>query len=104
MMHSKLLENPIWSALTSAHKHLAIGDAHALRYPPEITTMAAFADLSAVTDVAWRSLGDVMQPRETIAVLFRTPPEAPSGWEIVARVEIVQMVHDQKSLPESKQA
>jgi ribosomal protein S18 acetylase RimI-like enzyme len=88
------LDNPIWSALSTTHAHYAMGDARAKRYPREITTMGAFASLSPVTPQAWESLAAAMLPRETLAVLFQTEPTAPEGFEIVARVEIVQMVRE----------
>jgi ribosomal protein S18 acetylase RimI-like enzyme len=97
------LENPIWSALTSAHAHLAEGDALARRYPREITTMGAFAELPPTAE-AWDSLARLLEPRETIAVLFSSAPGVPKGWESVREVEIVQMVHDGKTTPKAKGA
>jgi ribosomal protein S18 acetylase RimI-like enzyme len=95
------LENPIWSALSSAHAHLAEGDGLARRYPREITTMGAFAGLPPRSE-AWDSLARLLEPKETIAVLFKAAPEIPNGWETVREVEIVQMVHDGKTKTESK--
>lgn len=89
-----LLENPIWSSLTTQHRHFALGDESFKRYPREITTMGAFESLSPVPAKAWSSLSNVMQPRETIAVLFHQEPNVPTGFEIAAQVKIVQMVHD----------
>lgn len=51
---------------------------------------------------AWDAMAEWVQPRETIAVLFSQPPETPAGWDVVARAEIIQMVHDGKTLPASK--
>ncbi len=96
------LDNPIWSALTTKHAHYALGDDNAKRYPREVTTMGAFADLSNISADAWAGLAKLLQSRETIAVLFKEPPDASAGFEIVARVEIVQMVHDGKTLAASK--
>jgi ribosomal protein S18 acetylase RimI-like enzyme len=87
------LDNPIWSSLTTTHGKYAVGDGDALRYPRGITTMGAFGSLPPDAR-AWESLGKLLEPRETIAVLFRTPVEVDPGWEIVRRVEIMQMVHD----------
>jgi ribosomal protein S18 acetylase RimI-like enzyme len=93
------LENPIWNALTSAHAHLAEGDGLAKRYPRKITTMGAFGELPA-TPEAWDSLAGLLQPKETIAVLFKSAPEVPNGWEGVREVDIVQMMHDGKMKPQ----
>lgn len=87
------LDNPIWSALTTAQAHLAEGDGFARRYPREITTMAAFSAVPPEAG-AWDSLAALLEPRETIAVLFQSPPEIPRDWESVRSVGIVQMVHD----------
>lgn len=93
------LDNPIWSSLISRHAHLALGDDFAKRYPREITTIAAFASLTPVGEESWTSLAKLAEPQETIAVLFKTDPHPPEGWEVVRRVAIVQMVHDQKTFP-----
>lgn len=92
------LENPIWSALTTEHAHLALGDESAKRYPREITTMGAFSSSSPASAGAWDSLADVVRTRETIAILFRDEPNPPNGWEEVARVEVVQMVHEGRKI------
>src|SRR4051812_47696701 len=97
------LENPIWSALTSAHAYLAEGDGLAKRYPREITTMGAFSAL-APTARSWDALAELLEPRETIAVLFGSAPDVPNGWESVREVEIVQMVHDGTTQPEGRGA
>lgn len=101
-MTGNRLDNPIWSALTASHAKFAQGDTNALRYPREITTMAAFGSLPPDAR-AWESLGRLLEPRETIAVLFHEPAEAPAGWEVVRRVEIVQMVHDGKTVPQNEE-
>src|SRR4051812_5721306 len=95
------LVNPIWNALTTTHARFAQGDANALRYPRDITTMGAFGSLPPDAR-GWESLGKLVEPGETIAVLFHEPVVAPNGWEVVRRVEIVQMVHDGRTFPDPK--
>jgi ribosomal protein S18 acetylase RimI-like enzyme len=97
------LDNPIWSALTTSHAHLAEGDEFSRRYPREITTMAAFSALPP-SATAWDSLAALLEPRETIAVLFQSAPEISQAWESVRSVEIVQMVHDGKTFDVAKEA
>jgi predicted GNAT family acetyltransferase len=83
-----LLDNPIWSALTTTHSYLAEGDDRARRYPREITTLAS---VIAPSREAFDSLAKVAQPRETIAVLFDAVPRFNDQWELVRQLALVQM-------------
>src|SRR4030095_3479880 len=40
----RLLDNPVWSCLTTRHAHLALGGDAARRYPPEISPITGFPD------------------------------------------------------------
>jgi GNAT superfamily N-acetyltransferase len=60
------LDQPIWTALTTAHQALAEGDARARRYPIDMTPFADMPDLSAENFAA---LGAMMSSQD-IAVLF----------------------------------
>ena len=82
------LDNPVWTALTTAHATLALGDVQARRYPREITTIAA---LEAPTPEAFRQLGQVVATQETVAILFGKIPEMPEDWKLVRNVDLVQM-------------
>ena len=50
------LDNPIWSALTSGHASLAVGERPALRYDQAYTPFVAVRDTSAASLAA---LGDL---------------------------------------------
>ena len=74
------LDYPIWTALTTTQQALAEGDAHARRFPTEITPFAATADMSSDSFAA---LGALMSPQD-IAVLF-TPDAVnpPAAFKVV---------------------
>jgi ribosomal protein S18 acetylase RimI-like enzyme len=75
-----LLDRPIWSALTTSHKHLAEGGSRALRYPVDMTPFADMVDMSAASFAA---LGDLMSPSQ-IGVLFTPEPVVvPAGFNVV---------------------
>ena len=46
-----VLDNPFWAALTTSHRHLAVGYEHIRRYPAEFGPFVAVAD-SRRTDPA----------------------------------------------------
>ena len=62
----RLLDRPIWSALTTSHQHLAEGGPRALRYPLDMTPFADMVDMSAASFAA---LGDLMSGSQ-VAALF----------------------------------
>lgn len=82
------LNNPIWSALTSAQSHFAIGGPHAKRYPAEV---APFIAVSEPSDAAAHALAELVAPGETVNIVSVTP-KLQSGWELLATGNIVQMV------------
>jgi predicted GNAT family acetyltransferase len=88
-----LLDNPIWSSLTTGHAHLAIGERSgrglARRYPADIGPLSAVQELSseAYTDLA------AIVPEGDVAVLFlEHAVEIPAGWQLVRDGRLVQMV------------
>ena len=80
------LDNPAWSALTSRHSHMAIGDGPVRRYPAEISPFAAIETTDALPVLAER-----MVEGET-AVLW-SPDElaAPDGLDLLVHFPILQM-------------
>lgn len=84
-----LLDRPIWSALTTSHKHLAEGGPQALRYPVDMTPFADMADMSAASFAA---LGDLMSGSQ-VAVLFTPEPvEIPAGFKVLLAESGEQMI------------
>jgi GNAT superfamily N-acetyltransferase len=82
------LNNPIWSALTTAQAHFAIGGPIAKRYPADV---APFIGVSEPTAAAAEALAGLVSPGEVVNIVALTP-KLDKGWELLATGNIVQMV------------
>ena len=72
------LDRPIWMALNTAHRALALGGPRAVRYPPEIAPFAAAADESPDAMAALRDLAEA----GPVAVLSCAAVAAVEGLEV----------------------
>lgn len=72
------LDRPIWMALNTAHRGLALGGRHAVRYPPEVAPFAAVADGSPDAMAGLRDLAEA----GPVAVLSCAAVAAMEGLEI----------------------
>jgi len=87
--NTDLLDNAIWHALNSHHRHLAILSDVAARYQPDIVAVAAVpsADPSAFDDI--KNLVEIGE----ITALFGEPQmEDLTGWELMDTFRVPQMV------------
>ncbi|KJC55174.1 acyltransferase [Bradyrhizobium sp. LTSP849] len=85
----RLLDRPIWSALTTSQKHLAEGGARALRYPVDMTP---FADMADMSKASFAALGDLLSGSQ-VAVLFTPGPvDVPDGFKVVLAETGEQMI------------
>jgi ribosomal protein S18 acetylase RimI-like enzyme len=91
------LDNAVWTALTTKQAQHAHTSALARRFPPEMTLLGA---LAANTAMAFDSLAQLIQ-RDAVTLYFTSPPQIPSGWEIVRAVELQQMVQETEATPPS---
>lgn len=82
------MNNAIWSALTSAQAHFAIGGPIAKRYPADV---APFMAVSEPTPAAADALAELVSPGEIINIVTVTP-KLDKGWELLATGNVVQMV------------
>ncbi|MDY6948680.1 MAG: GNAT family N-acetyltransferase [Pseudomonadota bacterium] len=82
------LNNPIWSALSCAQSHFAIGGPLAKRYPAEV---APFIAASETSTAAARALAELVAPGEIVNIVA-VMPELEAGWELLATGNIAQMV------------
>ena len=87
-MQQDALDNPIWSALTSAQSHFAIGGAHAKRYPAEVAPFMGVAEPSVA---AAKALAELVPSGEVINIVGITP-ELRDGWELLGTGNIMQMI------------
>jgi predicted GNAT family acetyltransferase len=97
MTAERPLDDPVWSALTTRHAHLARGDALARRYPADIAPFAAMAAVTPLHAAALRALVDV---DEVVAVVGTPVPDDAEGWATQDNLRLVQMIRrDPRPLP-----
>ena len=83
------LNNPIWNALCSEHSSLALGDALARRYPPDIGPLSGMPDQSPASYEALRALAG---PGGVLVQFFTEPAAPPHGWTLVRDGQLDQMI------------
>ncbi|MGC2744113.1 MAG: GNAT family N-acetyltransferase [Candidatus Angelobacter sp.] len=84
------LDNAVWTALTTKQAQHAHTSALARRFQPEMTLLGA---LAANTAMAFDSLAQLIQ-RDAVTLYFTSPPQIPSGWDVLRAVELCQMVQE----------
>lgn len=84
-----LLDNPIWSALTTDQAKFAAGGALARRYQDEIGPLSGIAEASAA---AWKALGALAGPGGVVALFFLEEPQVPAGWTVFRSGWLYQMI------------
>lgn len=82
------LANPVWHALTGAHRHLAVRTAEAGRYPAAV---APFAAVGRPTDAALAQLRSMLVPGETVWIAAPGRPLIP-GLALETELDCVQML------------
>jgi GNAT superfamily N-acetyltransferase len=85
------LDLPIWSALTTDHAALALGDGLARRYPAEMSPLAATRDGSPQ---AFADLRELVAPDGRVGLFTPAPLDVPGDWIVVGERWIDQMVCD----------
>jgi ribosomal protein S18 acetylase RimI-like enzyme len=82
------LDNPILAALTTRHAGFALAAGRALRYPREVSPLAALREPGPE---AFDDLRALAEPGEIVALATRTALEVPPGWDVQQRLSIDQM-------------
>lgn len=85
----RLLDNPIWSALTTGHAHLALGGAAARRYPEEIGPLSGMAE--GAGEAGFDALAQLTEPGEVVVLFCHEAQQVPSGWALVRDGALDQM-------------
>lgn len=85
----QLLDRPVWSSLTTAHRHLSEGNGFARRYVPEVNVFASAADDN---DQASAGLGALVDAGRRIYVMQVPDVIVPPGIAAVKLAKGVQMV------------
>jgi predicted GNAT family acetyltransferase len=92
---SRLLDNPVWNALSTTHASFAEGDDLAKRYPVDVAPFAATRDQSGES---YHSLARLLGPEGTAALPLPTMPLLPAGWTVVRKIDSAQMVWNTQTL------
>lgn len=90
------LSNPVWYALQTVHRPLALGTDTLLRYPGQILQLLGCEcpDKAGLNDLMpWMTTG------EKIYIVGELP-SLPPNWSVSARIECLQMVYPDPSLPQ----
>lgn len=94
-----LLDNPIYNALLTEHRALALGEGEARRYPPAIGPLAGTPDQSIDS---YRSLGVLADPGGVLVLFLPDPPALPAGWSLFRGGALTQMICRVPRLVEAK--
>ena len=91
-----LLDRPIWSALTTSHKHLAEGGPGALRYPVDVTP---FADMVDMSETSFAALGNLLSGSQVAALFTPEAVDVPAGFKVVLAGPCEQMIGSPAASP-----
>jgi ribosomal protein S18 acetylase RimI-like enzyme len=94
-----LLDNPVWSALTTDQENYAEGGALARRYPAEIGPLSGMKE---ETEAAYEELRTLAAPGGIVGMVFREEPRAPAGWSVIRNGRLYQMVAYEPRLAEAE--
>jgi ribosomal protein S18 acetylase RimI-like enzyme len=94
--HTHPLDNDVWHALGTHHRHLAEGHGRARRYRKDVTIFGA---VDSFDDDSWSDLATLLGPARACA-LFRVdvPYTLPEGWTLRVRGQGRQMTVDAERL------
>jgi len=90
----RLLDNPVWSCLTTRHAHLALGGHTARRYPPDISPITGFPDSGPVDAAALEALVEV---GDDMGAVGPYAPVLPSNWQTLLEERVTQMIRSEPS-------
>ncbi|MCB2137737.1 MAG: GNAT family N-acetyltransferase [Rhodobacteraceae bacterium] len=88
-MTGHILDSPVWGALASCHRHLAVGDGAARRYPVDIGPFAAVCDDG---EAARTALGGLIAATGRVGFVHLAPFACPAGAGEVHRFDVHQML------------
>ena len=94
---STVLDNPVWSALSTTHASFAEGNDLAKRYPVDVAPFAATRDQSPES---YQALARLLGHEGTAAIPLARMPVLPSGWSVVRKIDSAQMVWNNQTPPQ----
>jgi len=90
------LDNPAWSSLSGAHRCLAEGNEHVLRYPADVSPFVGVRDWEHPE--VWDAILDVFGHGAEVSV-SHAEPVLPEGWTPVFSIPGVQLVQTDRLVP-----
>jgi ribosomal protein S18 acetylase RimI-like enzyme len=90
----RLLDNPVWSCLTTRHAHLALGGALARRYPADISPIAGLPSAGPAAVAALEALVGV---GDDMGIPGPFVPELSQNWKTLHESRITQMIRTDRS-------
>jgi predicted GNAT family acetyltransferase len=99
LLDTRLLDNPIWHALSTAQRALALGDGVAKRFPTDVAPLGGLIDQSAAT---YQALEEIL-PGALTALFLDAEPRLPAYWEMVRSGEMYQMICETPARLEEKE-
>ena len=87
-MNLNLLDNPIWHALNSHHRHLAIRGDISVRYQSDVAKAAAMPEISTA---GFEDLASMVGIDDIIALIGEPLPENLAGWQVLQDSRVSQM-------------
>lgn len=88
-LNSDVLDNPVWAALSGPHARFAETNGHAARYRTDVAPFVALS--SQIGEGTWLDLAELAGP-DTVVTLARNGLTPPEHWEVVGRLDGVQLV------------
>ncbi len=88
-MNLNMLDNPIWHALNSHHRHLAVRGDIALRYQSDVAIAAALPESNSK---GFNDLRNLLEMDEAIGLVVDSLPEALPGWQVLQISRVPQLV------------
>ena len=84
------LDNPVWTSLTGPHAHFAERHGQVARYPLEVSPFVALPDRP--DERVWSDVAALAGPNAIAPIT--SPPVPLPDWEVVERIDAVQLVED----------
>ena len=87
-----VLDNPVWSALTTGNAAFALGNELAKYYQPEVSP---FASVKTYSRSSFDALYEMTPEGAQVAIFTDNTSLSPAPWQIITRIEGFQMMFTQ---------